>query len=1051
MAQNVANSLRGRGAASDYLVSLHRTLMSHQNEILGSFTNSMVREGFRIPDTGYGEAVDVDPVHLNQIEKLSRFSNNVVETNYLKIAVRYIVENAKLVESIIKLDNSASLLSLTGNVSAIRETLDDLQPVDRMSLHTIRLYSAFLAFSDDLVRDHLANFLPSHWTRTRLLYPLIYYTAHVPDESSLQQMLEHYFPSTGTGLAERKLARFLLQPENPASATLAMRCYVALLSHPYDALEYIVTDVEHRLASGADVGEIYANEIKILASKFPQHRIARLWDLLNGAKLPLNISSDVILPFELKNEYALEKSLNEIINISHEIASVDHFSSPVVDALLDLRFNRYPNPSKFDEIYTFHKRFSMLSSGRLVKHIASSLYLFFRESEAKEQADVIQCASLFGCWTPLSLAGPGGYMMIRSNRISCNLGNEEMLKAISILIPPDAVERRDRLWIVAANWRIMEDQLSGRLKGWLGYARSQFPVHVEPRYLSGLSWRWLDDVIAKLGIGSVRGDPDTIHVFFLKLLEEFRRESVPLRISFEPIARKHNRSDRLYTWLAENFGASSGAFVRFFLSADTVLKLKLADNYVAAVSFRIDLLVKIVEHFGYTPGVLDKEDLATEQQLLTAMLCRMSVGARQFEIDWDRLAYDATARTRDGFSAWETIAPSYADEAVAGSRRTQPYSFANGATGDYESLARDWPIVLVIGGVIDTFLTHPTAGIESILSVRIRHDAFRREYESAIKQIELGSISKVPAPQAKRMLDKLSPGVYREIQAWLETRMHTFRREKPRAFFNFVPTKLEMSDLLQACVGKTHREIVQIVFNWIQPKIEVHLNEARKSLNDDLGRSLTRRIQLTRDEIDNDAREESVVRRVADALTAAVSRRTSDLDEWFRLPDGKRVASLTCEEIMNAVRQRFQMALQGNSLRWNSLPSVIGERVVKPTHVRLLYDLLSEIINNAQKHSGLDRTTLRISVCSRNGKPFVIFSNKRRTGSVRSGQVEGHPSETLNDALFGDRKSGLQKIAHMAASMIDGPVSVSYQERSSHFHLCIPLGAVGALESGDVE
>jgi hypothetical protein len=1022
--------------------------MSHQAELLTDVPAQILLEAFQIPEADFGKALDIGSSNLGQIEKLSRSTSPIVELNYLRLATEYILYNPDRVNAWLALDAAASRESVAGNGEAIKKLLLALAPVDQQSLQSIKLYAALHSFSDDLIREYLNRNLPSHWTKNRLLYPLIYYVIHLPDQHALDQMIGHYFPTVGTGPAERILARFLLQPDDPVYANLALRCYVALISHPYDALEYIVTDFERRIADGQIIEGDYLDQFMRLAKAFPEHRIARLVALARGEPLPFADRPADILGIRLDTDPEIREILISALDARCTVAPSPKAPTELLAAIIDVRWSRYPSPKHFDELATFHRRFAMLTSGRLVRHLATSLFLFTRENAGQERLAVLLGPCCTGSWSPFGVSGPQGYLMARTRRISCALSPSEILSRTSAQMEADAEERTDRLWIKAANWSLMEEQNNGRMRAWATAARTKFPVNVQPRYLSGLDWNWLSDTIATIGMRSLLGNHDMVYILFLRLLEEFRRESVPLRLAFEPIAKKRRSSEELGEWLHTNFGADTSAFVRFFLTADTILKLRLTDNYIAAISYRLELLVQAVEAYGYKSGVFESVDLDREQDVLSAMLCRMSVGARQFEIGWDRLADSAAERNRDAYSAYETIMHAFSDDVVGASRRTQPYQFSNGATGDYESLTRDWPLVVVICGVIDTFLTHPSTGIEAILSVRIRHDAFRREYEAAIQQVEGGPVTGVPSAHTRRIVSRMSPVVYREIQRWIDVHMHTWRRDKPHALFHFVPSKSEMADLLQQVIGNELAVIVQIIFDWIKPRLDNQLAAARVSLVNDLGPLLERRVQQTRREIDASARDDSDVKRVADALAGVLIRRTAELEEWFNIPEGQRNESLRVDEVMSAVRQRFRLAHDKGALRWSDLPAFVASRVVGPVHIRILYDLMSEIIQNARKHSGVSRTIVRISSPGGPDSSTLVISNRKTSPETKDIFVDGHPSETLNDSLFGERKSGLQKIAHMAAYLANDQTRVRVIERSRHFHLLVPIEAIGVPAGG---
>lgn len=640
---------------------------------------------------------------------------------------------------------------------------------------------------------------------------------------------------------------------------------------------------------------------------------------------------------------------------------------------------------------------------------------------------------------------PQGYNAAAVGRFASDTRPSAIIEETGSRLGTDGTERTDRIWIKAANWSIMEDQRAGRIGEWAAAGRRLFPIWVTPRYLSGLDWSWLSDVTATQGMRRLVGNADAVHVLFLKLLEEFRRESVPLRLAIEPIARKAESLDAMAEWLHAEFGPDTRAFVRFFLSADTILKLRLADNYMAAVSCRLELLTDAVRCFGFDDDVFGEEELRREQDVLTALLCRMSVGAQQFEIGWSMLSDSAVGRIGDAYSAYETVSQAVGNEEVRNLRRAVPYQFSNGAAADYEASNKDWPLVLVIGGIIDNFLTHPATGIESILSVRIRHDAFRREYETALHQVENCEIQGVGRDLGRHIAERFPPAIYREIQRWLDAHIHTKRKERPFALFDFTPSKSEMSQLVEVAAGRTLTEIIEMVFEWLRPRLDRDLAKVRRSLIRELAPALEKRIIAVRNEASPHGSSEEDVKRVADAVSGAVRRRTDELQQWFKVPDRDRDQSLTFDEVMNAVRQRFRLDHAAGRLHWPSLSETLRDRIVAPQNIRHLYDLLSEVVRNAIRHGakGGSPTRIHIMQIKRKEEPILLFSNSRISGEPRSADVAGHPYRTVNDSLFGEGKSGLKKIAYLAASVLGYETAVSILERGSYFHLAIPLDIFG--------
>lgn len=1030
---------------SESILSVHRLIASNQSEVISELSPQVLQNAFRVPLSGYGKALDIGNNNLVQIEKLNKNSNPFVELNYLKLATAYVIENPDRVNAWIALDAAASREAFAGDAERIRDLLLALPAVDQQALASMRLYAGLYNFSDDIIREYLNRNMPSHWMQNRLLYPLIYYSINLPDAHAFEQMLGQVFPSVGTGNAEKILTRFLLQPDHPESAGLALRCYVALISHPYDALEYIVADLERRCAEGDTVDGAQLEQYGKLAAAFPLHRVAKLVALARRQPLPFQDRPEALAGLDFPKDSAQQSALLDSLDCGEKTAPAIEPPTKLLNAIIQFRWSRYPDPLHFEELYAYHRRFAVLTSARLVRFIATSLFLFGRETPERERLILLQGALVTGIWSPFAASGPQGYSITSTARLPLSLRPSEILAKTAEALGDDAEARADRIWIKAANWSLMTVQAEGRVATWAQAARAKFPILVQPRYLSGLDWYWLSGVIDALGMRSLVGNFDMVYVLFLKQLEEFRRESMPLRVAIEPIMRSAKSAEDLSDWLHSNLGKDTAAFVRYFLNADTILKLRLTDNYMAAVSGRIDLFERAVREYKFIPGVFEETDLEREQDLLTAMLCRMSVGARQFEINWDTLRDNATERTRDAYTAYETVLQAMPDDTVANTRRSSTFQYSNGAAAYYESRNRDWPLVLLIAGVIDTFLTHPTTGIEAILSVRIRHDHFRREYENAIHDVETSTISGASQPQTRLYAKELAPPLYREVQRWLDDRMHTHRKDKPRALFHFIPSKKEMTALLEKAVGQDLETIVAMVLDWTKPQLLDQLAKARASLARDLGSALEKKIPGVRGE--TTAGKDSVKARVADAMAASVARRTRDLDEWFKVPDGDRDQSLTVEEVMIAVRQRFRMHHNSGRLEWRELPDFLAKRVVPPLQIRHLYDLFSEIVHNALKHSKKKRTVIRVSAPWGEDSGHIVITNDKAAASgdeeKREEEIEGHPFQSVHDTLFGEGKSGLKKIAYLSASIRNKVGSVGVQVRKHHFHLILPLDAVG--------
>ena len=1040
----IASVLRGDRSFHEKLLALHKVINAKPSQRLTQINSFLIGTNFRIPENDYGESLRIDSRHLEQLERLNTVNSEAMDLNYLFLATTYICANPTRVNNWIEFDKVASGLLFKNRGDEIKAVLLDMPLIDQQALASLKIYAGLHSYSDSLIRDYLSNNLTSAWMKARLLYPIIYYFINLPSSAVLEQMLSHMLPEGQAPAAERSLVRFLLEPRRTNVANLKFRCYVGMLSHPYDALEYITAHYELLYSSTVGIPNAELAYLQQIAESFPEHRLARLVSIARGYPLPFMDSPSALHNILFQDEEHEEGALLEILDLAQKNPTHIGGFSTIMAALCELRWKRYPVRADYDNITVYSQKFAGLSAGYLISHLAYSLYLLERQPPAMERLNVLSGALAYCAITPFLLTGPGGYQALLLGFLP-TLNSVEELKTLvetSLTLKPEM--RQDRTWIKGVNWHLTQLQIDGKLMEWADGARKMFPIWVEPRYLSGLDWDWLQNVIDTVGVVPFVDAPNGIYVLFMKQLEKGLRESMALRLSIEPVVRRQSL-DSFRDWLFQEFGKDATAIIRLFLTADTILKLRLADNYTAAVTTRIGLLEAAVKKFDFQVGVFSEADLAREESVLTATLSRMSVGARQFEIPWDTLGDDAAERNSGSFDAYETMADAVGDSLTVGNAwRKSSYPFSNGAVGDYEAKNRDWPLILVICGVIDTFLSHPTSGIEAILSVRIRHDSFRREFATAIQQVQQNHIAGVSYRSAPKLIRRFEPGIYKEVQLWLDRRVHTARKVKPLALFDFIPTSAEMDELLASSLHAANlEEIIAKVFDWVKPKLIFQLLAARHSLEEELKLSLERRVDETAPTLTDQDWNDGEVTRVGQALKAAISRRCIEIQEWFKVPEKNRDQCLTLAEIHVAVQQRFRMDITAGRLTYGTFPETMNKNTLAPNQIRHLYDLFSELTQNALKHSLLNTTKVRFTRTRVDGQKCITVSNLAAASATFEDTVEGHQYKTLHDTLFGEGKSGTKKIAYLSASLARQPLRIQVSRRRGSFHVTIPLCAWG--------
>lgn len=1037
LGSKVTAFMRGDVGTPSLVLELHRLFRLHSHEGIGNINKFILFHCFKINVKDHGTSLRFSSKQLAQLAELVNQGPGQIEDNWARITTDYIVTNADRISAWIDFNRSSSGKIARQEPDAVKSDLLALSTIDQQSLYSMRLYASLHAYSDTAISEYIKGNLTSPWVKSRLLYPLIYYAVNRPSDNAFRQMLDHLLPVDVNKRAEQKLIQFLLGPDRTLDVSLSYRCYVGLMSHPFDALEYITQYCELIASERSQPSKIALDCLAELSATFPDHRISRLTDLLNGGSLPL-----LEVPTNIDG-ISFDPDINqEMLSIIDSNVQSPAFNStfPLTKALSSLRWNLYPVKADYEILDVYRTRFSMLSTGTFVDWVCRSLFLFEREDYRLEKLMLFRGALMCGGIFPLLMMGPTGPHAMDAWSNGLIPGPSKVAAAVEATFGQLKPLRTDRLWIAVSNWDVAHLQRQGKLLEWAMSARAIFPIWLEPRYLSGLDWRWLTDVIKQVGVLPLRGNPNGIYVLFLRQVEENLREYSALRIALEPFI-KRGQVEVFFDWLVEEYGADALAMVRIFLSPDTILKLRLAENYTAALTARLTLLETGVRKFGFIGGVLSEQDLGQEAANLTASLSRMSLGARQFELPWETLRADAATRNQAAYDAYLAMVGAMGgNAAMTNTKRTSTYPFSGGAIVEYEARNRDWPLVLTIAGVIDTFLSHPTAGIEAILSVRIRHDAFRREIIAAIQQVGRSQMPGVRRSTSQAFEKEAEPALSRQVNGWLDTRMHTLRKGKEQALFDFAPSRQEMALLLDAALQADDLEgVIDVVLGWIRPRLEECLVGARTALAEELCPRLRAKLLEVEVGVRASSDRPLEVDRIALATGDALERRVTALQEWFRVPERPRDQSLTLHEIYLAVQQRFLPYGKGGALVFGELPRSISTLSVRPEHIRHMYDLLSEVAQNAIKHGARSAIRLRLMTdVSANGRR-LIASNLTTEAASTTTEIEGHPYVTLTDSLFGEGKSGCKKIAYLSASIRKAVSTTSVVRKRGSFHVVVPL------------
>jgi hypothetical protein len=968
------------------------------------------------------------------IKRLRAVNGHRYDRSYLNLTLGYIEANADRVSSMYAAEASISRKLITDGPDAADIERSGLSKKDQQSLFASRLACALHHSTKDQLVGFFSERSYSDWIRKRFLYPFIYYFINRPPDEFIDYHLSHLLPPGYANPQERAVIEFLLRDELAYSETLSFKCYIALVTHPYDACEILLNHCEAMYASTGMIGESEVSAVAGLVNIVPRSRQETLPALFGRASclssLQRNIVQDESSCFP-SAEFGAE--IDSLLGVTVREPAKSLPKNRLMATAIQIRDTRYPRVQDYDTVVSMARAFWFTSAGRLLGAYLTSLYLLPRRERAFELRELFRLAGICGGVVPLLATAPRGFQHLMKAIPTLTVG--ALIEQVTP-VKGSSGERNDRLWLSVVQFELSVLEHSGHFKRWLQKVFDSIPV--APGYLTGIDWDWFAGMLKLFRIGPFRGSAPGIYTLLLQYIEGRRRETNTLRIAIEDVAKKAGDLDRFLSWCITTFGERTVALVRYFLTADMILWLQLERNYVAALGSRMRAIEICVRKFDWGP-MLSEETLLQEERIYTAALLAINVGANQFEISWDILKKDVGLAQGDVYNAYLTFngeGPSRSILTLA--NQETDYHFAIGPVARYSIINRDWPLLNVIAGIIDTFMEHPTQGIESVLAIRIRHNMLRREFLSVVAHVKRVHVQNVSASERKYIAPKFEAVIGRVVQSWIDRYMHQRRVGLESAVFDFVPSQTEITGLIDGCRGHTaFGQTFDAVAQWIRAKLDNQLHIARTLLTKELRSSLETEIERRTDELQVEEPQISSTREIGRVLIAAVNQQADKLVEWFRAPltTGTSVA---IQDLWLAVGERFQAEIDNDSL---VLGRPVGKQIptIRKNNVRMVYDLWCEVVLNAIKHSGLEKVRVRVSSFRDSHCTGLVFSSNCTLMESSEVLMSGHPYASIHDALFSDVQSGLAKVVCLSASIVGSEVRVRVVKRSRYFHLVVPL------------
>jgi len=303
-------------------------------------------------------------------------SGSATEQNLIYLASLYAVTNLKRCADLARVDQQASQLVLDSQSEKIEALLADCDKIDQQSLFAFRLFAAANATVHSYIAQHFGEEAHASWVRQRFVYPLIYFTINRPSPEQLYTDLSSIFPWLETEPQERKLVRYLLRHDFDHSDSLSFKCYVALLSHPYDAMEMLTHHFEDAIAERRRLTPAERGALEALAGVNVNRRLSRLWSVVSGDAVKVEHGSAIDFGFDLiPDDHSFFSSFFDL-NAHNAVPG----RSKLLGALGRLRWSHYPQRPDFEAVVGLSGQYAFMSLGRILDVALVSIYMVSRRS-----------------------------------------------------------------------------------------------------------------------------------------------------------------------------------------------------------------------------------------------------------------------------------------------------------------------------------------------------------------------------------------------------------------------------------------------------------------------------------------------------------------------------------------------------------------------------------------------------------------------------------------------------------------------------------------------
>lgn len=1025
------NLARGGGKFHKHRHEIVREILERPNAAQKPLSDFLVGSFFALNESWSVFAFEQKDWKL--CERLLIEFEPAVEARLLELVTAYAAANEGSVGRLYDLGATISERLLCRSDVIVDPDSDLLTPIDAQSLFGLRLGCATNHSSTETMTESLRKRLRTGWARSRLVHPMVYHFSNTPPTAALDNFLSYVV--TGKEQDSEKLAlKLMLSDEAARNTSLAFRCFVGLMGHPYDAIEFVIDHVEHEFASGRKLSAHVAMFLEKIAKMQPRSRAVPIADTLgNGIQFMTGTRTEG-LAARFKLSLAELQRYADLCDLTPVDVHYTPAASRPYDILTNMRIQEYPDPLQFQLVTVERAVWHFVDGGRLIGSLLRSTYMIDRAAQELEVRDSFRLLYLLGFANPYLVSMPSGMTLIR--RLTAYRADSGLDRAIEDATHESLAEKvsvRDRLWINQLQWRLRRLEERGFIKEWLSVVRSQ--TRLRPSFLTGINWHWVEAVIAAQRLKPFHSF-DGVYLFIHMELET-ASDPLRLRLTLEPLIKDlDNRA--VVDKFIEEFGSAASALVRRYLTTQNLIASGMAQNYLAALDQRVRALESCIRKFGFGP-LLTEDVYEGEVKALTAELLLTDVNAGKFEVPWETFRNDANLRHQDLYHAFESLRPRITEGAPLTALVDTPLTFPNGHHQVFRVRIQDQPLFALLMAVISGYMQHPAFGLEVILSGRFRHNNLIQELWSALADVVEATIPSVSRQTQTSLVEFYKFEAENFIDAWCAARMQTRRSEKKDGLFDIVPDAKELALLLaDAWKADGMLAITDVVIEFVKGKLRHQVAQARAVFEGEVGPELTAIFNSVKEkQLASGSYRAADVTLVHKAVNDAMLRRVEDLTTWFDGVDSVTSGPITLAQLSLAAEALFDSMIPNRSLKI-TMDEASTRVSFDAGMVKIAFDLLREVYFNALRHGQGPEVELKISRLSGECEAYV-FSNGAGYGGSTEVSVEGHVYHSRNEAVTREGNSGLAKIAASSATLVGRDTTVLCRTNSQSYEVVVSL------------